>query len=93
MENSKAVEVLQQCLINTKHRDFNNDWEKEVLTNALEEALLALEEKDRLVDLFLELANNKADDIVTGNEIISCLEKSGVKLIQGEGFVWKRSMS
>ena len=57
---------------------------------ALSEALLALEQKEKLVDLFLELANRKEDDFVTGNEIIDVLLKANIEIEQGEGFQWNK---
>ena len=47
------------------------------------------EQMDSLVYDLLFLANKKADDIISGNEIIALLLKNKIDIIQKKDFVWE----
>ena len=90
-----AIEVLKEW--NNKPIIFDErfmtkeDYIEQVnLKVATKEALLALEQNDSLISDLLLLANLRADDTITGNEIISCLLKNKVNIVQGKDFMWER---
>jgi hypothetical protein len=62
----------------------------EEFISALDEALLALEINENLINDLLLLANMRVDDTITRNEIISCLLKNKVNIVQGKDFIWER---
>ena len=91
---SSAIEVLKDFHDNIdEHLLKFNDGVlgfKSETEFAFREALLALEINNNLVNDLLNLANRKADDTITGNELISCLLKNGIEIEQKEGFIWKK---
>jgi len=56
------------------------------MSGAIEE----LKKFECLIGDLLLLANTRADDTITGNELISCLLKNGIEIEQKEGFIWKK---
>lgn len=90
-----AIEVLKEWvnkpIIFDERFMTKEDYIEQVnLKVATQEVLLVLEQNDSLISDLLLLANLRADDTITGNEIISCLLKNKVNIVQGKDFIWER---
>lgn len=54
-----------------------------------------LEQQDKRIEVLenalLEVANRCQEDSVSGLELITCLEKNGLRISQGKNFIWEKT--